>query len=753
MNKLFVRNFFLFAVLLLTSTLVLSYILIIGEKEMEKSESWITYSYRVISESEQLSTQIESMIAAQRGYLLTGDEEFFDRYKRRKALVNESLDILLALSEASSENYKKFTQMKSLLEIYSDRLEEPFVMVSGSIMPDPSFRELTDVEELDTIKSKVRDLSREILEAQYSTLNSRLGQLEQKKDDYFSILLGGLFTSATLLFLFNAFLLRAQSRRGLVEKSLRSSEERFSLAVEGTNDGIFDWNLKTGSVFYSRQFFRMLGYDRGPLTGTVRDGKELVHPDDVPHVDEALNNYLEGRTSEYDVEFRMKHATGQWFWINSKAKAVFDEKGEPLRMVGAHTDIHFLRQKQEQLKLEKQKAEKANEAKSQFLAHMSHEIRTPLTAISGIAEIFERNDANLDIKQKKLLSTLVSSTAVLKDLVNDILDFSKIESGLLELEEELVSLKIFFASIVSMMAVKANEKNIAFSFEYSDVSNIAFMCDEARLRQILVNLISNAIKFTDEGQVNVIATLHKEKKTQFLRIDIEDTGIGIASENFDIVFERFRQGDSSISRKYGGTGLGLPISRNLATLMGGEIRLNSELGKGSQFTLLLPIKEMTVIGDAETSGKKKTKSSKSEKPLKGGKNIKDASNDIRILIVEDYDGNVVFLQFIMEDMGIPCDVAGNGVEGLKMWEEGNYDLILMDVQMPKMDGFTATGKIRKIEKKKKLSHTPIIGMTAHALEGDRQRCLDAGMDSYVPKPIVSKTLQKEIRKMLSAKKH
>ena len=412
-------------------------------------------------------------------------------------------------------------------------------------------------------------------------------------------------------------------------------------------------------------------------------------------------------------------------------------------MVGAHTDITHLKAEQEKLESEKKKAEEANVAKSDFLAHMSHEIRTPLTAITGIAEILERNQSNLDDKQIKLVRTLVGSTQSLKDLINDVLDFSKIDAGDLDLDEHLFDLDKVFAEVISMMSVKANEKGVSFVFDSKEIEGHEFYGDDSRFRQVIVNLIGNAIKFTDTGGYITVHPKYEEREGEnYLRVDVVDSGIGISAENFDLIFERFKQADSSVSRRFGGTGLGLPISRNLARLMGGDIFISSEVDKGSTFSLLLPLKNELKSKAAEPVEKKKINKKLSEK-------IKSSlDNTSKALIVEDYDGNVVVLSYILEELDIQYDVAGNGREAVDMWKQGYYDFILMDVQMPEMDGFAATMAIREEEKGKKLDRTPIIGMTAHALVGDKDKCIAAGMDSYLPKPIVEADLKKEIFKHL-----
>ena len=313
----------------------------------------------------------------------------------------------------------------------------------------------------------------------------------------------------------------------------------------------------------------------------------------------------------------------------------------------------------------------------------------------------------------------------------------------MDLEEVAFSLQDTFQHIISVMSVRTTEKGLNFVFDYEDVKNIQFYGDPVRLRQILINLIGNALKFTESGHVHVTATQEKYKETTVLRIDVDDTGIGIAEEHIESIFERFKQGDSSVSRKYGGTGLGLPISRKLASFMGGDILVKSVLGKGSTFSLILPLRMTETFKDQEI---KEARRNKDYDKLRAAIN-----NTNKILLVEDYEGNIVVLSYILEEMEYSYDVARTGLEALSYWKENHYDLILMDIQMPEMDGFTATAQIRYIEQEQNLEHTPIVGMTAHALVGDKDKCISAGMDAYLAKPIVEADFKATILKFLKPK--
>lgn len=735
MDKVLIRNFLIFVIILVTCSGVLMFSMISRDKELDKTDDLVMESHDIIAMSEQLSTLIEGMLAAQRGFLLTGEEEFLQDYEVKKSDVSDHVASLYELTDDDPSQQSRLAEIRNYFTDFSKELESRAKTFAPQV--DKTF--LEDVEIVDSLKDNIIRINSDVLEEQYRILNNRFDNLESTKKQYLNTLLVSVSIGTALLLIFNSFLLRAQRSRNVVAASLKDTEERFMLAVEGTDDGIFDWDIASDKIFYSRRFFEMLGYDRKAYIGAIDDAAELIHPDDKDQVMAYVDQYLKGELSEYRQEFRMKNSSGRWVWVQSRAKGLFNEKGNAYRLVGAHTDITHMVKTQEKLAAEKEQAENANRAKSEFLAHMSHEIRTPLTAISGIAEILDKRKDNMDDKQQQLIGTLLSSTSSLKDLINDVLDFSKIESGELELDVRDFELDKLFEEVISMMSVKANEKGVSFVFGYEDIKNKSFHGDPVRMRQIIVNLISNAIKFTDEGGVTISTEIETRDEHEFLRINVSDTGIGIDPENFDLVFERFKQGDSSVSRKYGGTGLGLPISRNLARLMGGDIFLSSEAGKGSTFSLLVPYKTTEVV---ESRGKSKT-TKKIDDKLKAS-----VTGENKALLVEDYQGNIVVISYILEDIGISFDVANTGVEALDLWQNNHYDVVLMDIQMPEMDGFTATKEIRSIEKRKKLPHTPIIGMTAHALVGDKDKCIEAGMDAYLPKPIVEADLKKEILKQI-----
>ncbi|UDF05102.1 response regulator [Asticcacaulis sp. AND118] len=383
---------------------------------------------------------------------------------------------------------------------------------------------------------------------------------------------------------------------------------------------------------------------------------------------------------------------------------------------------------------ERLSAEHANVAKSEFLANMSHELRTPMNAIIGIVSLLERGSA-LDEKQMKLLSVLRLSSDSLLNLINDLLDVAKIESHELVLESRPINIADIVAEVGSMMSVRAAEKDIMLNIKTAPREELGIHGDALRLQQVITNLVSNAVKFTDEGFVNILVKSSPLPDGQReIGIDVVDSGIGMSVKQVDKIFEKFTQADPSISRRFGGTGLGLAITRQLAELMGGRIVVQSREGMGSRFSVSIPAQAVqnTALPAATVIAALKTPS--------------PAQALGRVLLAEDYEGNIIVAQAMLEDQGFQVEVARNGREAVETASAGGFDLILMDVQMPEMDGLEATRRIREMENVK---HVPIIGMTAHALEGDRERCLAAGMDNYVAKPFNPMQLQAAIRKALS----
>jgi signal transduction histidine kinase/ActR/RegA family two-component response regulator len=381
-------------------------------------------------------------------------------------------------------------------------------------------------------------------------------------------------------------------------------------------------------------------------------------------------------------------------------------------------------QQAETLRLAAEKANAANVAKSEFLANMSHEIRTPMNAILGLSTILSRSSP-LTENQRKYIQTLSTSGESLLMLINDLLDISKIEASGIQIEKLPFRLDRLLEDIVSVNSVRANEKRLNLVLKTDNVRGLWFAGDPTRIQQVMTNLVSNAIKFTDQGTITIES--HLPETGVNVAISVADSGIGIAQEKLEKIFDKFTQADNTISRKFGGTGLGLAISKTLAELMDGSLTVDSTEGAGSCFTFTVPLPQTDAPAEAVQE------EVVASKPGKG-----------RILLVEDYPPNVLVARTFLEMFGYDVDLAESGVTAVEKAEQTRYAVILMDIQMPEMDGFEATRAIRKSASASLNTDTPIIGMTAHALDGIREKCLAAGMNEYMSKPFVPADLEKRL---------
>lgn len=700
--------------------------------------------------------------------------------------------------------------------------------------------------------------NKEFWKAILFTPKEKINALQNEDFDlWISVLLGLLLASFAGVFI--------HSRSWFQRKTAEESQKRFQASlvqVQGLPGvGSWEWDLEKGTYLWSENVYLILGYEPGSFPASHERFLKACHRDDRKNLEDKIQEAVEQHTV-FQTDFRVVLPNFDNRHVHGVGQAFYDDQENPIRLVGAFLDITEYKQLEEEFRQARNLAESANQAKSEFLANMSHEIRTPMNGVMGMLELLQHT--TLSPEQENYTRLALNSAEMQLGVINDILDFSKVEAGRLDLELVPTEMGETVEGVVEILAEKADSKNLTLSCFIAPEARGLFLADPARVRQVVMNLVSNAIKFTSEGEINVRLEAEGEN---LLRFSVKDTGIGITPKIQAKLFLSFSQADSSITRQFGGTGLGLAISRKLVSLMGGGIGVNSALGQGSTFWFSLPVeavgekpqykiqdlKNMRVLcvddnatnlnileqyllsfGMAPTcidTPKKALKllknppkggafslalldyhmpemdgvtlaaemekldsapqhivmlsSSQASSPqeLKGVKIDSWLNKPIRqsrlldvilrvllgeglreektptptpttallsghVLLAEDAPVNQKVAMGILKKLGLTADLAENGREVLQMVAKNNYKAILMDVQMPEMDGLEATGLIRVRETEESLPHLPIIAMTAHALEGDRERCLEAGMDDYLTKPIRINLLQETLRHWL-----
>lgn len=535
----------------------------------------------------------------------------------------------------------------------------------------------------------------------------------------------GLGFAALLLACLLYFLLRIpHNLRKMIRSAttaLEHSETRFRDAIEAAPSGfvVFD---QYGLLALSNQNFSKLyrGASSAMSAGThyrtfveetMRAGIYQVEPEKTQELEQALLSLLE----EEDCSLNIELANGQW--LNILYQRMRDGG-----WVGFHRDITELRENQSQLMFEKTRAEEANKAKSDFLATVSHEVRTPLNGVLGMLGLLQESPG-LSEEQGHYVRTAYQSAEHLLSILNEILDISKIEAGKLELEPEIFNVAEMLSATAELLSGNVKEKGLGFTLNCdARLQSLSVSADQGRLRQVLLNLLSNAIKFTSEGMVTMNAEpLGLDDKSVDLQIQVKDTGIGFSEVDIGKLFEPFTQLHASADRKYSGSGIGLAICRRIIEAMGGTLTAQSEPGKGACFTLRLTLK----LARARQASRESIASEAPPLP-------KDTGSTVRLLMAEDGETNRIVIQAMLKDSGYQIDVAHDGQEAVDAVASFPYDVILMDVYMPNMDGLEATRHIRASERGKDI---PIIALTANAMDGDREKFMEAGMNDYLPKPV------------------
>ncbi|MFI4933824.1 MAG: ATP-binding protein [Caulobacterales bacterium] len=530
---------------------------------------------------------------------------------------------------------------------------------------------------------------------------------------------------------------RAQSvreRDAAFEQSERS-EERLSLALTLADVRVWEMDYRRRELIKAGAedpFFDLHQVNNGAydFDNVGDDIFSIVDPRDRPRVVAEWRKHQE-TGAPFRPEFRINRTDGAELWAQCAVKLFADAAGNPSRLVGAMQNVTARKNAEQELLAAKNEAEAASRAKSAFLATMSHEIRTPLNGVLGMAQAMDADD--LSDAQRERLDVLRKSGVALLGILNDILDISKIEAGKIELEDIEFDLGEVARSVHSNFESLAAEKDVSLVLELGAAAG-AYRGDPTRLRQILNNLTSNALKFTQVGEVRIDSF----PMTDGLRIVVSDTGVGMSAETLSSLFTAFTQADSSTTRRFGGTGLGLAICRELAELMGGSVEAHSEPGRGSVFTVLLPLERVRFMQEASSA------------PEVAQSQTPGSLSGIRLLVAEDNAVNRLVLKTLLKQAGIEPVMVENGADAVKAWRERSWDAILMDVQMPVMDGPTATRTVRRLEAEGNRARTSIIGLTANAMSHQLAEYRAAGMDDVVTKPIEFRRLFEALQAAFSA---
>lgn len=530
--------------------------------------------------------------------------------------------------------------------------------------------------------------------------------------------------SALLLSLAMSIFLLIRQRRELVarENELRESEHSLAEAQRVGGLGSFSRDLKTGEAFYSDEYRRIFGIAPGRLV-TRDELLERVHPEDLASIRVAMDDLArDGKVSDYTEHvFRVAAPEeGQWRWVHGVAELRGTENGTAVKMVGTVHDVTAEREVQNALIAARDAAEEATRAKSEFLAIMSHEIRTPMNGILGMLAVLD--DTSLTDEQRKLVSVARASADSLLVLLNDILDMSKIEAGKMEFELSTFELLPLVRSVIHLYAPQARTKGLVLDSVVEEEAPSVVIGDAGRIRQVLLNLVSNALKFTTQGMV-IIRLGAAKTSGMTVRFEVADTGVGIAEDKHAAVFVSFNQIDRSYARRFGGTGLGLAICRSLIEAMGGQIGFDSIAGSGSTFWFELPLEI------SQVPVRKEVRDEKAPQPAKV----------LRLLVAEDNTTNQMVARMLLEGLGHKVDVVNDGLEAVEAVRRRTYDLILMDISMPVMDGIEASHRIREMGEP--YVSVPIVALTANAMSADQEACLSAGINRVVTKPIVKAKLE------------
>ncbi|QCR21532.1 CHASE3 domain-containing protein [Pontibacter sp. SGAir0037] len=696
-------------------------------KSLGQTKDSVSHTYRVLNELEGTVNTLASLESSIRGYVISNNDTFKAHYEDLKSttlLHLKNVKEFTADNPAQQDRVQKLEQTVNTKIDFTEQLlrsgspEAAAAMISsgrGKVMMDSVYLLVADMK---AIENKL--------------LHARSTQSKELSQEVWVINLLSTLLILVVVLVAAYFIFADLNKRSKLEKELRENELRLKQFFEALPIGITVRDA-TGELYYankggkeilSRLFpnasinnlKQLLDYHKVFVSGT-----EEIYPVSKMPIMKALSGIS---TKVDDMEIRNGDTR---ILLSETACPVYNGEDEIVFAIAAFEDITERKKAEKELVQAKEEAEASVLVKDRFLANMSHEIRTPMNAILGFTHLLQKSA--LDDEQKQFVHAIQSSGENLLTIINDILDFSKIQAGMMQIEQLPFDINSLLNSLKVLLKPKVVTKGLAFSVNCSKQIPTLLLGDPVRLTQILYNLIENAIKFTEKGAVLVNTKIYKEEgETIWLDIVIADSGVGIPADKLESIFERFNQATTATNREFGGTGLGLTIVRNLVELQQGEITVESTPGKGSLFTVRIPYKKATEEDIANYGAQVQMEES-------------FASRQLHVLVTEDNTLNQKLALKVLKDMGFTTELAVNGAEAVELVrQQKHFDIILMDIQMPIMDGYEATRQIRSELK----SEIPIMAMTAHAMSGEKEKCLALGMNDYISKPFHPKDLLQKI---------
>ncbi|GAB4040663.1 hypothetical protein GCM10028809_65530 [Spirosoma gilvum] len=695
---------------------------------LTEMNNWVVHTHQVLSKTQRMLALLTNMDNDLRGYLLSNNLYFKSDFENTSHEMNKEIKAIQVLTVDNAIQEKRLKQLDDLFQAKVERSRSLFV--EGAITP--GMARLDSIEHFLSISNNFNQVLKEFDSYENVLLETRVAQSERSAS--YATISNLVGAAVALLMIIGAIYLlyRSLKESNRLNQKLTESEQQTKKLLEAVPVPIVIID-REGKFYYANQAATQLFGDQlkfGQYTVGSNADYIFRFPDGQPYPAKEKPTYraLQGEKVQVDdLEIRLN---GKAIQLLSTATPVNDAQGNLQYVITSSIDISDRVQSQHQLQEAKKLAEKAAKLKQDFLANMSHEIRTPLNAMLGFSELMETT--SLDADQREYIGLIRTSGKNLLTIVNDILDLSKLEAGMIKLESIPFSIQMLVASLRAMCQVSIADKGLQLVVKLAPDLPTVLLGDPTRLTQILLNLLNNAIKFTKQGTIT-LQVEHGEGDVDQLvpvRFVVEDTGIGIDANVLPTIFDRFQQADDFTTRYYGGTGLGLSIVKALSELQGGTVHVTSTFGKGSRFVVEIPYTvapEQTMLNQPDSSA------------------LMPISENVRVLVVEDNLMNQKLAIQVLKRLGYQVQVADNGQKALTLLETAAFDIILMDLQMPVMDGYETTRQIRS----KLKSSVPIIAMTAHALPSEQEECIKVGMNDFLSKPFQLEELQLLMRKYVS----